>query len=147
MIPFAFIVGFGLIAWVIYPLFQRGGFIYDGYSQVDDLEDKKLRVYGNIKDLEFDYALGRLSEYDFQTIRNRFTDEATQVLARIEQLKKHDLDLLIKNDLKKLKSPPHSATETRTKTNRTVKYCIECGEPNPLKAKFCSACGENFGKA
>ena len=147
MIPFAFFIGFGLIAWVIYPLFQRKGFIQDGYNQVADLEDKKLRVYGNIKDLEFDYALGRLSENDFQTIRNRFTSEATQVLARIEQLKKHDLDLLIKYDLERLKSSPRPVGEIRTKTNRTVKYCIECGEPNPLKAKFCSACGENFEKA
>lgn len=139
MTPFAFIIGFGLIAWVIAPLFRRSGLVYEVHSQTTDLEDMKLRVYHNIKDLEFDYALGRLSEQDFQTIRSSFTQEATQVVAKLEQLQKHDLDALIAMDLKNHGETPASAIDTGA-----LKFCTDCGHKNPAKAKFCSACGEKF---
>lgn len=138
MTPIAFILGFGLIAWVVMPLFKQSALVYEVHSQAADLEDKKLRVYHNIKDLEFDYALGRLSEPDFQTIRNSFTQEASQVVAKLEQLQKHDLDALIAQDLKKL------GDITVPGDSGASKFCIECGQKNPAKAKFCSACGEKF---
>lgn len=138
MIPIAYILGFLILTWVISPLFKRGGLIYEVHGQTEDLEDKKLRVYGNIKDLEFDYALGRLSEKDFQEIRGQFTREASQVVARLEELKKHDLDALIEVDLKEMNHEPVDEPQD------TGKYCIECGHKNPVRAKFCAACGEKF---
>ena len=138
MSPIAYILGLGLLAWVVSPLFRRSGLVYEVHSQADDLEDKKMRVYGTIKELAFDYALGRLSEQDFQTIRGQFTQEASHVVAKLEQLQKHDLDALIAADLKKLDATPTTGAED------TGKFCIECGHKNPAKAKFCSACGEKF---
>ncbi|MCF7801052.1 MAG: hypothetical protein K9N34_03435 [Candidatus Marinimicrobia bacterium] len=138
MIPIAYILGFLILGWVISPLFKRGGLIYEVHGQAEDLEDKKLRVYGNIKDLEFDYAMGRLSEKDFQDIRGQFTREASKVVARLEELQKHDLDTLIEADLKRVNHEPVVEVE------KNEKYCIECGHKNPAKAKFCAACGEKF---
>jgi len=139
MTTFAIIFGFGLIAWVISPLFKKSGQVFEVHSQAADLEDMKSRVYHNIKDLEFDYALGRLSEQDFQTIRIAFTQEATQVVARLEQLQRHDLDALITQDLKKMGDGPAAAVAAGA-----PKFCMDCGHKNPAKAKFCSACGEKF---
>lgn len=138
MIPIAYILGFLILTWVISPLFKRGGLIYEVHGQTEDLEDKKMRVYGNIKDLEFDYAMGRLSENDFQEIRGQFTREASEVVARLEELQKHDLDALIEADLKRVNH------ESVAEVEKSEKYCIECGHKNPAKAKFCAACGEKF---
>ena len=49
-------------------------------------------------------------------------------------------------DLEKLKASPQSEAK-QPLSDRTAKYCIECGEANPIKAKFCSACGEKFEEA
>ncbi|MCF7796826.1 MAG: hypothetical protein K9N11_01725 [Lentisphaeria bacterium] len=144
MISIAYILGFLILTWVISPLFKRSGLIYEVHGQAEDLEDKKMRVYGNIKDLEFDYAMGRLSEMDFQDIRKQFTREASEVVARLEELQKHDLDALIEADLKRFNHETEAEPETKTESKLTEKYCIECGHKNPAKAKFCAACGEKF---
>jgi hypothetical protein len=50
------------------------------------LQERKEVVYENLRDLNFEYKAGKLSDQDFQTMRAAMEEEAAAVLAEIDQL-------------------------------------------------------------
>ena len=48
---------------------------------------KKETVYENIKDLDFEYKMGKLSDEDYQGLRNGYEQEAFVLMREIEQIK------------------------------------------------------------
>ena len=52
------------------------------------LYERKDQVYENLRDLNFEYKAGKLSDDDFTTMRDSMEQEATSVLAEIEQLER-----------------------------------------------------------
>jgi hypothetical protein len=60
-------------------------------SPLKRLLRKKERIYENIKDLEFEYKMGKLSEGDYERLREEFSQEAYQIMREIESLKPEDL--------------------------------------------------------
>ena len=48
---------------------------------------KKETVYENIKDLDFEYKMGKLSDEDYQGLRKDYEQEAYAVMREIEQIK------------------------------------------------------------
>ena len=53
---------------------------------------KKQTVYENMKDLEFEYKMGKLSEEDYQRLRDDYSREAYEVIHRIESIKPETLE-------------------------------------------------------
>ena len=137
-----FILGGVLLVWAVYPLFKKLGFWVSLDDSIDTLEDHKQRLYRNISDLEFDFAMGRLGEGDFSRIRNRFAKEAGPVIERLESTRDDSITAAIDRDLDKLGSGASVSEEPRRAS--TVKYCTECGAENESQAKFCISCGEAF---
>jgi len=45
-------------------------------------------VYDNLRDLNFEYKAGKLSEQDYATMRASMEDEAATLLAEIEKFEK-----------------------------------------------------------
>lgn len=52
---------------------------------------KKETVYENIKDLDFEYKMGKLSDEDYQNLRKDYEQEAYVLLREIEQIKPEEL--------------------------------------------------------
>lgn len=52
------------------------------------LRERKDQVYENLRDLNFEYKAGKLSEADYATMRASMEDEAAALLAEIERLEK-----------------------------------------------------------
>ena len=52
------------------------------------LYERKDVVYDNLRDLNFEYKAGKLSEQDYATMRASMEDEAATLLAEIEKLEK-----------------------------------------------------------
>jgi len=50
------------------------------------LRERKESVYENLRDLNFEYKAGKMPETDYASLRASLEDEATAVLAEIEQL-------------------------------------------------------------
>jgi|FLOH01.1.fsa_nt_gi hypothetical protein len=129
----AYFIAILLLLWFIYPLFQGNmDKIIAVEGESDNLEYLKKRVYTNIKELEFDFSMGRLSDEDFNRIRQKFTSEASRVLRRIDLLNQKNYSKMIEADLKQLSS------------KKKGHFCPQCGEENPTHAKFCVACGGKF---
>jgi len=131
--------GFLALGWIIVPLFKKDSTWVSLHMEADELEDRKQRVYGNIADLEFDFAMGRLSEKDFKHIRQSFLSEAGRVVEKLEQQKSSKLLERIQRDIENLDKPKKGK-----KKAGEGKFCIECGAENLAKAKFCMSCGEEL---
>lgn len=126
------------MVWIIMPLFKKDSTWVSLHMEAEELADQKQRVYGNIADLEFDFAMGRLSESDFNEIRQSFLREAGRVIEKLESQKSSKLMERIENDV------AHLGKKKKKSSKSDTRYCIECGTENQSTAKFCMKCGEEL---
>jgi len=133
----AYLLGASLLVWSMMPLFKKDSSWISLYMELEELEDRKQRVYGNIADLEFDYAMGRLSESDFTEVRQSFMNDAGRVIQKLEDQRSADLEERVKQDIKNIGKKSGS---------KKIKhqFCGKCGSENSLDAKFCTKCGEGL---
>lgn len=54
-------------------------------SELEMLEDDKLELYSAIKEIDFDYEMGKLSDEDYKQLRQNYVYDAAQVLKQIEK--------------------------------------------------------------
>jgi hypothetical protein len=86
----------GGLFYVFSPLIVGGArpFFFDLQSSSSSLKlllRKKETIYENIKDLEFEYKMGKLSEEDYQRLRDDYSREAFEIMTRIESLQPETL--------------------------------------------------------
>lgn len=79
-----------------------------------------------IKELEFDYATGKIADDDYQTLRARYEAKAVNALAAAEASPPAD---------------PDAALEAEIRAARGRRFCPTCGSALPKGARFCPACG------
>src|ERR1700694_1298226 len=75
-----------LAATLLYTLFIRAKDIPppDPVSPTQHLDERKARIYENLRDLQFEYRVGKLSDADYQTTKLSLQKEWAGVLAEIE---------------------------------------------------------------
>ncbi|MDD5541985.1 MAG: hypothetical protein PHX83_02330 [Acidobacteriia bacterium] len=101
---FCAIVGVLVLGFTLQPLFQQSNeSIYIdnlGETELESLLQKKEAIYENMKDLEFEWKMGKLSEEDFHKLRDEFKAEAAQVLDRIDFIEhSEDYNALVEREL------------------------------------------------
>jgi hypothetical protein len=84
----------GSLLYIFYPLILTSNFTmsWESASPLKLLLHQKQTIYENIKDLEFEYQMGKLSEEDFQKLREDFTREAVNVMQQIDELQPQTLE-------------------------------------------------------
>ncbi|HWG58700.1 MAG TPA: hypothetical protein VN661_06600 [Candidatus Acidoferrales bacterium] len=55
-------------------------------TKLDQLMDRRDAIYGNLRDLRFEYRAGKMSEKDFEETRRSLEVEAARVLAEMDTL-------------------------------------------------------------
>lgn len=100
-----------------------------------DLKRRRMVVYENLQDLEFEYKAGKVSKEDYQSLRENHLAEAAQLmLASQEQEEITEHDLLIEKQV--------AARRAQKKSEHPDPYiCPKCEFENPLPVKFCGNCG------
>ncbi|HWR14069.1 MAG TPA: hypothetical protein VN577_04535 [Terriglobales bacterium] len=73
----------GLLLFVFSP---ARVFVGEEKTRVSYLRERKDAVYENLRDLNFEYKAGKLSDADYESLRNSLESEAAAILAEIEQL-------------------------------------------------------------
>src|SRR3982751_2288563 len=100
-------------------------------SPVQHLEDRKQAIYENLRDLQFEYRLGKLSDEDYQQTKQSLQKELAIVLAEIEStIKKLGLMPQRVPAKKAPLAPRPSGTvcpHCGAKFSQALKYCGECG--------------------
>ncbi|HXG33387.1 MAG TPA: hypothetical protein VNJ11_08480 [Bryobacteraceae bacterium] len=97
-------------------------------SPVAHLEERKAAIYENLRDLQFEYRTGKLSDEDYQQTKLDLQRELAAVLAEIERLQPAPAR-------PKAAPPPPATPATNTcarcgaRFDRPMKFCGECGAP------------------
>jgi len=132
------LIGLGFLAWALLPLLQKDTTWVSMMMDYQELEDEKRRVYGNIADLEFDYAMGRLSEKDFNAVRQGFLKEAGRVIKKLDEQDASAIMKQIERDVESL------GGNKKKKHSKKGNMCPDCGTKNAPEAKYCMSCGESL---
>ena len=110
-------------------------------TELDRLLDRKNVVYRNLRDLEFEHKMGRLTDSDFQQLAAGYKGEAASILQRLDQLNaSENLDELIEKDIAARKSKPSGASRHDREPGR----CPSCGALIIAGKKFCADCGQRL---
>lgn len=115
-------------------------------SPVQHLEDRKQAIYDNLRDLQFEYRLGKLSDNDYQQTKQALQKELAGVLAEMEEtMKRLGLTAVrvgAKAPAVKVQSKaarPAAASAPAAKPAATI--CPHCGAKFPQMLKYCGECG------
>ncbi len=100
-------------------------------SPVKHLEEHKATIYDNLRDLQFEYRLGKLSEQDYQATKNDLQRELAGVLAQIDAIQGAPAP-----------AAPKKAAAAPVAANGTV--CPHCGAKFSKAMKFCGECGKTM---
>src|SRR5579875_2051326 len=79
-----------VIAALAFTLFVRSKDIPEPapVSPIQHLDDRKHAIYENLRDLQFEYRLGKLSDEDYQQTKQALQRELATVLAETEEVVK-----------------------------------------------------------
>jgi hypothetical protein len=97
-------------------------------SPLQHLEDRKSAIYDNLRDLQFEYRLGKLSDEDYQRAKVTLQTELAGVLAQMEETAK-------KLGLTTRRAAPPAKSQPQNK-------CPHCGATFPRSMRFCGECGK-----
>ena len=100
-------------------------------SPVQHLDDRKAAIYDSLRDLQFEYRLGKLSDDDYQQNKHALQRELAVVLADTEDTIKR-LGLTV---------APRVRASTKAK-QPTAKMCPHCKAQFPQPLRFCGECGK-----
>jgi rRNA maturation endonuclease Nob1 len=133
--------------FVLMPLFKRSNDEADirlpAETELDRLLDRKTVIYRNLKDLELEHQMGRLSDADFRKLEATYKSEAAAILHNLDQLNaSKSLDEMIEKDIASRKSKLVSSEEKKASISR----CPSCGAEALTGKKFCADCGRPLGK-
>ena len=106
-------------------------------SPIQHLEDRKHAIYGNLRDLQFEYRLGKLSDEDYQQTKQALQRELAGVLAETEETIKK-LGLMPTRVPNKQTSVAASVAPA---SRNVVTSCPHCGASFPQAPKYCGECG------
>ena len=122
-----------IAATTLYTLFVRAKDIPqpDPVSPTQHLEDRKAAIYENLRDLQFEYRVGKLSDADYQATKLALQKELAAVLAEID---KFSVKAPVK--AKTADKPVHAAV------NGDGAACPHCGAKFSKAMKFCGECGK-----
>jgi len=108
------------------------------------VEREKTLVLRSIKELEFDRAMGKVSEADFQEMGQRLRARAIRLMKQLD-VEAVDFLAVIERELEerlgRTAEPPPPAAEVATLT------CGRCGTSNDRDARFCKECGATLSGA
>jgi zinc ribbon protein len=99
------------------------------------LEREKVFVLRSIKELEFDRAMGKLSENDFQEMSGRLRVRAARLIRQLDAGAGYRAQ--VERDLARRLSGEAPAPDAAV----VARFCAECGAARDADAKFCKQCG------
>jgi hypothetical protein len=92
-------------------------------SPTAHLEERRAAIYENLRDLQFEYRVGKLSDNDYQQTKLGLQKELAGVMAEMDRMK------------------PGAAARVAVQ-EPAVPTCPHCGAQFPAHMKFCGECGK-----
>lgn len=103
------------------------------------LEREKTLVLRSLKELEFDRAMGKVSDLDFQEMGGRLRARARSLLKQLDVDGAAYRDLIERELAERVMHAEGPAESGSSQATRLV--CGSCGGSNERDARFCKSCG------
>ena len=101
------------------------------------IEREKTLVLRAIKELEFDYAMKKVSDQDFSDMGLRLRTRAAGLLRQLDAGAAYSTQ--IEEELARRLAASGVTAETQP-----ARFCTQCGSPTAAAAKFCGQCGHRL---
>ena len=129
--------------YVLMPLFAESKAAIDiellAETELDRLLDRKAVIYRNLKDLDFEHEMGRLSDADFNRLDADYKNDAAILIQKLDQLgASEDLDEEIEKEIAARKAKLFASASAPSKE---APHCPSCGAALIPGKKFCADCG------
>jgi hypothetical protein len=95
-------------------------------SPFKHLDERKAAIYENLRDLQFEYRLDKLSDEDYQATKLELQKDLAQIMAETDRIKAG--------------LPPAPVKPAKN-------ACPSCGARFEKALKFCGECGKPLGGA
>lgn len=104
-------------------------------SPFQHLDERKAAIYENLRDLQFEFRLGKLSDQDYQQTKLDLQRELAGVMAEIDRMKAEIASgripvpspELVKSNI--AKPAPYVCPSCKAEFSQPLKFCGECGKP------------------
>jgi hypothetical protein len=96
-------------------------------SPTSHLEERRAAIYENLRDLQFEFRVGKLSDADYQSTKIGLQKELAGVMAEMDRIK----------GVAPRVAPPEPVKEEALGT-----LCPHCNAQFDTPMKFCGACGK-----
>jgi NADH pyrophosphatase NudC (nudix superfamily) len=94
------------------------------------LDERKAAIYENLRDLQFEYRVGKLSDQDYQNTKKDLQRELASVLAEVDALKA------------RLNGAEQVVVQVVPRNTLNGLVCASCGAKFEKPLKFCGECGK-----
>ncbi|MDE3178389.1 MAG: hypothetical protein KGM47_01915 [Acidobacteriota bacterium] len=103
-----------------------------------DLKRRRMVVYENLQDLEFEFKAKKIASKDYEALRDSYKLEAARLMVASQDLERGTAeDRFIEREV--------AARRAQLKSKAAETYvCAHCGFNNPIPVKFCGNCGSAF---
>ncbi len=153
-----------VIAFIAYPLFshpaEKSG---QAANALDNWIAQRDSAYDAIRDLDFDYQMGKLSQSDYTALRNKYRARAAAALEQIDAaLGRDGAEARIEDEVARLRARRRTVTarepavsggtnghaasgdaveEEVAHLRARRRRCPNCGNPYRAGDQFCAKCG------
>jgi hypothetical protein len=129
-VVFSIILVTGVGLFVAWPFVRPAATASDSDGDaITPLERQKLDAYAALREAEFDWRMGKLSDTDYGALREQYRRQALGAIAAIEESRGR-----AKRERKAASARPA----------RRVAFCPSCGEKVQPRANFCGRCGQSL---
>ena len=133
-----------VLVTVIFTFFVRTSDLppAESVSPTAHLEERRSAIYENLRDLQFEYRVGKLSEADYQQTKLSLQKELAGVMAEIDRVTGKPTPV-------PAPSRAAAAAQTTAQTKSAAPagtVCPHCGATFTEALKFCGECGKSMGK-
>jgi hypothetical protein len=116
------------------------------------LEREKNLLLRSIKELEFDRAMGKVAEGDYEEMLARLRSRAVRIMQQLDNTGSGYRELIERELASRLvkagRKESHESTESQeskeSAESTTAGVCKSCGTVNDDDAKFCKSCGSKL---
>ena len=110
------------------------------------LDREKTLVLRSLKELEFDRAMGKVSDNDFEEMGGRLRTRARSILKRLDVDGTAYRDLIERELAERVLQAGEDSFDAASSPAMRV-VCATCGASNERDAKFCKSCGAALQEA
>ncbi len=139
----AAILGAIALVFVLIPLYRpaRPSAEERPESPADALRREKESVYLAIREVEFDYRTGKISDDDYAALLARYRAKAIDLLGRIDSLEAVAAATSAEAWQRTVEQEIHEKLAADPRTAAPLPVCAHCGRQNLPIHRFCTHCG------